>query len=177
VSQEHLSGGTGTVGMIWAQASGGVIGQRNGIPWRVPEDSAHFKAVTTGHPVIMGRRTWDSLPDAWRPLPGRTNIVLTGDASWQADGAVAARDLDTAIGTALAAGSGEVWIIGGAEVYAKTVGIATVAVVTELDLEVEGDAFAPVLGAQWRRESSDPVEGWHSSRTGIRYRIVRYRRS
>jgi dihydrofolate reductase len=163
--------------MIWAQAADGAIGLRNGIPWRVPEDSAHFKAVTTGHPVIMGRRTWDSLPDAWRPLPGRTNIVLSRDASWQADGAVVARELDAAIETALAAGSGEVWIIGGANVYAEAAGIATVAVVTELDLEVDGDAFAPVLGAEWSRESSDPVEGWHSSRTGIRYRIVRYRKS
>jgi dihydrofolate reductase len=162
--------------MIWAQAADGAIGLRNGIPWRLPEDSAHFKAVTIGHPVIMGRRTWDSLPDAWRPLPGRSNIVLTRDASWRADGAVVAREFDAAIETALAAGSGEVWIIGGAHVYAQAAGVANLAIVTELDLEVDGDAFAPVLGADWVRESSDPVEGWHASKTGIRYRIVRYRK-
>jgi dihydrofolate reductase len=163
--------------MIWAQAADGAIGLRNGIPWRVPEDSAHFKAVTIGHPVIMGRRTWDSLPDAWRPLPGRANIVLTRDSTWRADGAVAARSLDGAIDTAMAAGSGEVWIIGGAQIYAEAAGIANLAVVTELDLKVDGDAFAPPLGSDWSLESSEPVDGWLTSKTGVRYRFVRYRKS
>jgi dihydrofolate reductase len=172
-----LPGGGATIGMIWAQAADGAIGLRNGIPWRVPEDSAHFKAVTIGHPVIMGRRTWDSLPDSWRPLPGRTNIVITRDTAWRADGAVAEHDLDSAIETALAAGSGEVWVIGGAQIYAEAAGLATVAVVTELDLKVDGDAFAPALGADWSLESSDPVDGWFTSKAGIRYRFVRYLKS
>ena len=75
------------LGLVWAQARGGVIGKDGGMPWHVPEDLAHFKAVTSGHPVIMGRRTWESFPARFRPLPGRRNIVVTASPSWAEPGA------------------------------------------------------------------------------------------
>ena len=179
-----------TVGLIWAQTLDGVIGKDNDMPWHLPEDLAHFKRVTMGHPVIMGRNTWDALPDAWRPLPGRSNIVLTRNPSWHADGAVAVLTLDAALATVEMLGDGvmaddvmadgvdtsEVWIIGGEKVFVDAVDVATVALVTELDLRVDGDAFAPKLGDDWVRESVDPAEGWALSKADIRYRIASYRR-
>jgi dihydrofolate reductase len=168
------------IGMIWAQTLDGVIGKDNDMPWHLPEDLAHFKRVTMGHPVIMGRNTWDALPEAWRPLPGRSNIVLTRNASWRADGAIAVPSLEAALAAAGGlgddAGADEVWIIGGEKVFVDAVGVATVALVTELDLEVDGDAFAPRLGGDWVRESVEPGEGWAPSKADIRYRIVRYRK-
>ncbi len=171
--------------MIWAQTLGGVIGKDNDMPWHLPEDLAHFKRVTTGHPVIMGRRSWDALPEKWRPLPGRSNIVLTRNVSWCADGAIAVPSLDAALAAVDALGddadaagidAGEVWIIGGEKVFVDAVDVATVALVTELDLEVDGDAFAPKLGPEWVRESVEPAEGWALSKADIRYRIARYRK-
>lgn len=174
-----------TVGLIWAQTLDGVIGKDNDMPWHLPEDLAHFKRVTMGHPVIMGRNTWDALLDAWRPLPGRRNIVLTRNPSWHADGAAAVLTLDAALATVEMLGDGvmadgvdtsEVWIIGGEKVFVDAVDVATVALVTELDLRVDGDAFAPKLGDDWVRESVDPAEGWALSKADIRYRIASYRR-
>src|SRR5699024_1639276 len=96
------------LGMIWAQAHGGVIGAGGAMPWHLPEDLAHFKATTAGHPVIMGRATWDSLPPRFRPLPGRRNIVVTRDPRWSAEGAQACRTPDEAVHAAReAAASGE----------------------------------------------------------------------
>ncbi|MEO7123880.1 MAG: dihydrofolate reductase [Lacisediminihabitans sp.] len=162
------------IGMIWAQTPDGVIGKDNDMPWRLPEDSAHFKRVTMGHPVIMGRKSWDALPEKWRPLPGRSNIVLTRDAVWEAEGAIAVPSLEAALEAAV--DDDEVWIIGGGTVYADAVEIATVAVVTEVDLVVDGDAVAPELGPEWVRELLEPAEGWAVSKVGIRYRIARYRK-
>ncbi|UGT64490.1 dihydrofolate reductase [Nocardia asteroides] len=159
-----------TVGLIWAQTPAGVIGRDNGIPWRVPEDVAHFKATTADHPVIMGRRTWDSLPARFRPLPGRRNIVVTRQPEWRADGAEPAPSIPAALALA---GTGTVWVIGGAEIYRDALAAATDLAVTEVDLEVAGDSFAPALGAEW---SADDVP-WELSGTGIRYRIRRYRRA
>ena len=85
------------LGLIWAQARGGVIGKDGGMPWHVPEDLAHFREVTTGAPVIMGRRTWESFPSRFRPLPGRRNIVVTHSDSWANEGAERAPSLDAAL--------------------------------------------------------------------------------
>lgn len=153
------------IGLIWAQARGGVIGADGTLPWHLPEDLAHFRETTAGAAVLMGRRTWDSLPERFRPLPGRRNLVLTRRAGWAAPGARPVSSPDDAVA---AAGDGPLWVIGGGEVYAATVGRADRAEVTEIDLEVDGDTVAPVLGPAWSR-----VEGeWRVSRTGLRYRFV-----
>ncbi|WP_136587927.1 dihydrofolate reductase [Microbacterium hydrothermale] len=161
-----------SVGLVWAEAHDGVIGADGGMPWHVPEDMAHFRAVTASHDVIMGRRTWESLPPRFRPLPGRRNIVVSRSTEWAAEGADRAASLDDAL--RLAAGD-EVWIIGGGMLYAEAIGIADVLEVTRLDLAVDGDTRAPSTDG-WRRVSTDPVEGWHTSRSGIRYRFETYRR-
>ena len=161
------------LGLIWAEAHGGVIGADGGIPWHVPEDLAHFKAVTMGAPVIMGRRTWDSLPDRFRPLPGRRNIVVTRQPDWAAQGAERAGSLERALALG---GDGDVWLIGGGELFAEAIGRADVLEVTRLDLTVQGDAFAPAVSG-WIMAGADPATGWHTSRTGIPYRFLTYRRA
>ncbi|WP_424466696.1 dihydrofolate reductase [Pseudoclavibacter helvolus] len=175
-----------TVGLVWAQARGGVIGAEGGIPWHVPEDMAHFKAVTVKHPVIMGRKTWDSLPERFRPLPGRRNIVVTRQAEWASEGAERAGSLEAAIAlagapageddldeAAASAASAEVWVMGGGELYREAIAGADRLEVTEIDLEVDGDAHAPDWsGDEWRVDAREPSAGWLESRTGIRYRFL-----
>ncbi|WP_181787886.1 dihydrofolate reductase [Streptomyces phytophilus] len=156
------------VGLIWAQARDGVIGADNGIPWHLPEDMAHFKATTLGHPVVMGRRTWDSLPPRFRPLPGRRNVVVTRDPRWTADGAVPAGSVDRALELASAEPAATVWVIGGGEVYRAALPHATALSVTEIDTAVTGDTYAPVPGPEWRVADDGD---WQVSRSGLRYRI------
>ena len=146
--------------LIYARAANGVIGKDNALPWHLPEDMAHFKRMTAGCPVIMGRKTWDSLPPKFRPLPGRRNIVVTRQADWQADGAERAGSLPEA--TALCADAAEVWVIGGAQIYAEAAPLAHRAVVTEIGRDFEGDAYAPSLGADWeetKRETHVAADG------------------
>ncbi|GAA2039036.1 dihydrofolate reductase [Agromyces tropicus] len=159
------------IGLIWAEAHGGVIGAGGGMPWHVPEDLAHFKRTTDGAPVVMGRRTWDSLPPRFRPLPGRANIVVTRQAGWQADGAVRAGSVDEALALAASDADDRIWVIGGADLFAHTIGLADRLVVTELDLDVAGDTYAPDRTG-WRVAAAEPADGWHASRTGIRYRFL-----
>jgi dihydrofolate reductase len=154
-------------GLIWAQANNGVIGAGGGMPWYVPEDLAHFKEVTFGAPVIMGRRTWDSLPERFRPLPDRENIVITRSQDWAADGARRAAGIEDAV-----RGQERVWVIGGAEIFRQVIGDADRLEVTELDIDVDGDAFAPSVEG-WRL--ADEGE-WQTSRTGVRYRFLGYER-
>ncbi|MFC9893539.1 dihydrofolate reductase [Nocardia sp. NPDC127579] len=156
------------ISLIWAQTVDGVIGRDNAIPWRIPEDMANFKAVTWGHPVIMGRRTWDSLPVRFRPLEGRRNIVVTRQADWSATGAERAESIEAA----LAAADGDVWIAGGGEIYRETLPLATDLLVTEVDAQIDGDAYAPPIGPEWHATP----EPWRESSSGLRFRIVRYRR-
>ncbi|WP_308464761.1 dihydrofolate reductase [Rathayibacter soli] len=161
-----------TIGLIWAQARGGVIGRQGVMPWHVPEDSRHFRAITGSGAVIMGRRTWDSLPARYRPLPGRSNIVVTRDTSWCAVGATVAHSIDEAIEAA----DSDVWIIGGGQLYAATIGIADVLEVTEIDAVFDGDTHAPLVALDWTIRTTDPAEGWRSSTTGLPYRFLRYER-
>ncbi|HWV49946.1 MAG TPA: dihydrofolate reductase [Microbacterium sp.] len=155
------------VGLIWAEARGGVIGAEGGMPWHVPEDMAHFKDTTLGAPVIMGRKTWDSLPERFRPLEGRENVVITRQQDWSADGARRAASVAEAV-----RGLDQVWMIGGAEIYAQVIGDADRLEVTEVDLDVDGDAYAPDKTG-WRLVSEGE---WQTSRTGVRYRFLRYER-
>ncbi|GAB2470722.1 dihydrofolate reductase [Xylanimonas ulmi] len=146
------------IALIWAQARDAagrpVIGASGAIPWHVPEDFARFKRLTSGHPVVMGRLTWESLPPRSRPLPGRTNVVVTRQAGWSDDGAIAAGSLEEALALAAEAPGGEtVWVIGGGQIYRQALDGGRVGrvEVTDVDVEVVGDAYAPVLDqAVWR---------------------------
>ncbi|MGZ5180781.1 MAG: dihydrofolate reductase [Ramlibacter sp.] len=156
------------LGLIYARAANGVIGRHNQLPWHLPEDLAHFKAVTLGAPVIMGRRTWDSLPPKFRPLPGRRNIVVTRQPDWHADGADRAASLQQAL--ALCNDADRAWVIGGAQLYALAAPLARVAEVTEIEQDFDGDAFAPTLGPAWREVARQR----HRTATGLAYSFVTY---
>ncbi|MEE2033925.1 dihydrofolate reductase [Rhodococcus chondri] len=161
------------VTLIWAQARGGVIGRDGAIPWHLPEDMAFFKNATLGKPVVMGRLTWDSLPPKFRPLPGRRNIVVTRDPEWAAEGAETADGVDAALALARTA-SVDTVVMGGGQIYALALPHATQLLVTEIDLEVDGDSYAPEIGPEW--DVLDPGQ-WTESTTRIRFRWVRYARS
>ena len=159
------------IGLIWAQTEDGVIGQDGGIPWHVPEDMALFRATTTGHPVIMGRRTWESFPEAFRPLPDRTNIVISTSVT-DLPGAVVVPSLDAAFDAAQTSpGAEEIWVIGGGRVYSDAMPRANAALVTVVESAAEGDTLAPTLGTEWSLAALTPDTGWLESRTGTRYRI------
>ncbi|HEX2547735.1 MAG TPA: dihydrofolate reductase [Ramlibacter sp.] len=158
------------LGLIYAHARNGVIGKDGILPWHLPEDLAHFKRTTLGAPVIMGRKTWDSLPPRFRPLPGRKNVVVTRDANWQAAGAERAGSLDEAI--ALCQGAETAWITGGAEIFRLSIPHAHLAVVTEIEADYEGDVHAPQLGPDWQEMARER----HVSSTGIAYSFVTFRR-
>ena len=155
--------------LIWAEAHGRVIGAAGGMPWHVPEDLAHFKELTAGSTVVMGRKTWDALDPRFKPLPGRRNIVLTRDPEWSADGAEVARSLEEAL-----AAAGPLWVIGGAELLAATIVRADRLEVTELDLGVDGDTWAPPIGHGWTMVDEGE---WQESRTGVRFRFLSYARA
>lgn len=132
---------TPTLSLIAAVPRNGAIGKDNELLWREPEDQKHFRRVTMGCPVIMGRKTWDSLPARFRPLPGRRNVVVTRNPAWQAEGADAVTSLDAAL--ALLAGTPKAFVIGGAELYALALPRASELVLTEIDAELDGDIFFP----------------------------------
>lgn len=133
--------------LVVAYAHGRVIGRNGDIPWKVKGEQAHFKRVTDGHPIIMGRKTWDSLPR--KPLPGRRNLVVTRDMHWQASGAEGFSSLTAAL--AACANTSEVFVIGGAQIYSQALPHADRVIATEIALDVDGDAvFPPLDGALWR---------------------------
>lgn len=170
------------VGLIWAQAEGGVIGRAGGMPWHVPEDLAHFRQITIGSPVVMGRGTWDSLDPRWRPLPGRRNIVITGQPDWSAESAERAGSVDEALALAASDHPEWIWVIGGGTIFGLTIGDADRLEVTELR-HPEGfealpdDVRAPAVDpGVFAISAAEPAEGSGQSRSGIRYRFVRYER-
>lgn len=163
------------IGLVWAQSTGGVIGRDGRLPWHLPEDMAHFREVTHGATVVMGRRTWESLPERFRPLPGRRNVVLTRRPGWRAEGAEVAESLEEALALA-AAGGADIWVIGGAAVYAAALPHAHVLEVTEVAEDVDGDVRAPEVGPEWGVVAVEPAEGWRTSTSGLRYRFVTRRR-
>jgi dihydrofolate reductase len=156
------------INLIYARAANGVIGQDGALPWHLPEDLAHFKALTVGCPVIMGRKTWDSLPPRFRPLPGRTNVVITRQAGWQETGAVPAASLDQAL--QLCGLAEEVWVIGGAQIFAQAEPLAKRIEVTEIALDFAGDVFAPPLGPHWVAVSRED----RVSSNGLKFSFVTY---
>ena len=165
--------------LIYARARNGVIGNKGGLPWHLPEDLAHFKRTTLGCPVIMGRKTWDSLPPKFRPLPGRTNVVITRQIDWHEDGALPANNMLEALSICehmsiiLDPSPEQVWVIGGAQIYAEALPFAKRIIVTEIDSDFEGDAFEPQLGAVWQETAREQ----HTSKTGLAFSFVTYVRT
>lgn len=163
---------------IWAQARDAagrpVIGRDGDMPWHLPEDLAHFQAVTRGGAVIMGRRTWESLPERFRPLPGRTNIVITSlDAVEGADAVAGSLEGATAAAARLAP-EADGWVIGGGRVYDAAMPQLDRLEVTEIDLEVDGDTYAPAIDpGHWEATAEG---AWQTSRSGLRYRFLTYTR-
>ena len=160
------------VALVAAVARGGVIGRANTIPWRLPEDLVRFRELTTGHPVVMGRRTWDSLHERFRPLPGRRNIVVSRNPDWSAHGAERAGSLDQAL--ELAAPAERVFVVGGGQLYAEALPLADDLYLTEIEVEVDGDTYFP----GWERTAFDEVSREEAvSADGIPYAFVTYRRA
>lgn len=157
--------------LVAAVARSGVIGRDGGLPWHLPEDMRHFRATTMGHAVVMGRRTWESLPAAYRPLPGRRNIVLTRDDSWRGEGAERAGSLEEAL--RLLQGEERVFVVGGAQVYAAALPLADELILTEIDVDVDGDAcFPPFARSEFERVTHEP----HVSSGGTPYAFTTYAR-
>lgn len=152
------------VGLIWAQSTSGIIGRQNGIPWQLPEDQARFKEITLGRTVVMGRLTWESLPAKVRPLPGRKNVVVTRQTDFMADGADVVGRIEHALT------DDDIWVIGGEQIYASALPVATRCEVTEIEIDLrreDGDAMAPVLDQGWHGR----IGPWQDSRSGLRYRV------
>ena len=155
--------------LIAAVAKNGVIGARGKLPWHLPEDLKHFRKLTLGHPVIMGRRTWESLG---KPLPGRENIVITRKAGYAAPGASVALSPEAAI--ALCAGEPLAFVIGGAEIYAAALPLADGLVLTEIQRDYEGDTRFPDWERNaWRASQKET----HTSADGVRFDFVLYERA
>lgn len=156
-----------SIALIWAQARDSqgrpVIGNKGQIPWHVSEDFQHFKRLTLGHPIIMGSRTWESLPI--KPLPNRTNIVL-GLTTFSLAAALELAEKSN--------GAEEIWIIGGGSVYRQALPLANRIEVTEIDLITEGDAFAPELDPKIWAPTSETISAWQTAANGIRYRFKTY---
>ena len=157
--------------LIFARAANGVIGAHGTLPWHLPEDLAHFKRTTLGCPVIMGRKTWDSLPPKFRPLPGRVNIVITRQADWHENGAQPFASLDDAL--RFCEQFEEVWVIGGAQLFAQALPLAQRAVITEIAQNFEGDAFAPAFGPEWHETARES----HVANSGLAYSFITLERA
>jgi len=157
--------------IVAAVARNGVIGKDNALPWHLPEDMAHFRAITTGQSVIMGRKTWESLPARFRPLPGRTNIVLTRDTSYIAPGAAVVHSFEDA--KKVDGGGTALHVIGGAALYTEAILHAQRMELTEIDADFEGDAHFPAFDRnEWRELRREA----HTSACGLGYAFVTYGR-
>jgi dihydrofolate reductase len=148
--------------LVLAIAQNGVIGKNGAIPWHISDDMKRFKALTLGHTVVMGRKTWDSLPK--KPLPGRVNVVVTRQQDWQAEGAVVAHSL----GQATAGTSGAVMVIGGAEIYERALPLATRIELTEVHKNFPGDAFFAFNRKGWHETARED----RVTPDGVRYSYV-----
>lgn len=150
-------------------ASTRAIGKNGALLWHIPEDLKRFKALTSGHPVIMGRKTWESLPERARPLPNRTNIVVTRDARYAALGAIAVNSLEAALAAAASAtGASEIFVIGGGELYAAALPLASRLYLTLVDSAAPGDTFFP----SYESESTKILSDQSGESNGLRYRFL-----
>ena len=157
--------------LIAAVARNGAIGRGSELLFRDPVDQRHFRDTTMGHPVIMGRKTWDSLPARFRPLPGRRNIVVSRNAALRLEGAEVALSLEAAL--ALAAAVPKVFVIGGAQLYALALPLAHTLEMTKIDADLKGDSYFPA----WDRSQFERVASQtHASAQGLRFCINSYHR-
>jgi dihydrofolate reductase len=165
-----------SIALVVAIARNGVIGREGGLPWRLSTDLKRFKALTLGHPIVMGRRTWDSFPR--HPLPERMNIVVTRNADFSGEGAVRAASLDEALTIARRAPGGEaVQVIGGGQIYAQALPLADRLDVTHVDVESDGDTrFPPIDPDLWYEASSENVPAGPKDDHATRY-VVYLRRA
>jgi len=155
--------------LVAAVAANGIIGANGKLPWHLPEDLKHFKRVTLGHPVIMGRKTWESLKG---PLPGRENIVITRQAGYQAPGAAVASSLDAAL--ALCAGESVACVIGGEEIFKEALPLAAGLIMTEIKQDFAGDAKFPDYDrSRWREAQREA----HTAANGMRFDFVLYEKA
>ena len=168
-SDGSISAGGPRIYLVAAVASNGIIGADGKLPWHLPEDLKHFKSLTLGHPIIMGRKTWQSLGKA---LPGRENIVVTRRAGYDAPGAAVANSLEAAL--ALCAGEPVAFVIGGHRLFVESLPIASGLVLTEIHRDYEGDTSFPELnGSQWRETQRQA----HTAKDGMRFDFVLYERA
>ncbi|CAB3650702.1 dihydrofolate reductase [Achromobacter pestifer] len=155
--------------LIVAYSDNRVIGRDNTLPWKLPADLAHFKRSTLGHPIIMGRKTWDSLG---RPLPGRSNIVISRNPAFSATGAIVTPTLEAAI--AACGDVAQAYVIGGAQIYAQALPLARRVLATEVHAQVDGDAFFPLLPAfEWKETAREP----QPAENGYDFDFVTYERA
>ncbi|HEY2444822.1 MAG TPA: dihydrofolate reductase [Rhizomicrobium sp.] len=160
------------IALVVARADNGVIGRRGELPWRIAEDMRRFKTLTMGKPCIMGRRTWDSL--IRKPLPGRTNIVVTRNREFSADGAHAVGNLRDALTLANGFGSDEIAVIGGAGIYRDAIPLADRIYLTEIHADFEGDTMFPTLRRdEWKEAAREP----HVGADGLSYDFVTLERT
>jgi dihydrofolate reductase len=158
--------------LVLAMSDNGVIGDRGGLPWRIPDDMKRFKRLTLGKPIIMGRKTWDSLPR--KPLPGRTNIVVTRDRSWRAEGAVAMHSFDEALAKARGENPSEIAVVGGAEIYQAALPLADRVELTQVHITVAGDTHLPPFDTKaWRENARED----HATADGLNFSYVTLERS
>ncbi len=161
-----------SLSIIVARAENGVIGINNQLPWRLSNDLQYFKKMTLGKPIVMGRKTFDSIG---RPLPGRTNIVVTRNRGWKSDGVTVVHSLQEALKVASIEPGGEVMLIGGAELYRQGLAVADKVYLTEVKACPEGDAYFPDLTSEWQEVSRQPQEA--DEKNDCAHDFVIYQRS
>jgi dihydrofolate reductase len=163
---------TARISLVVAVAQNGVIGHCNGLPWHIPEDLKRFKALTMGKPVIMGRKTWDSIPR--KPLAGRKNIVITRNREFHADGALVAHNFSDAVALAQSNGKDEIMVIGGEAIFAAALPVADTIHLTEVAASPQGDAFMPAIErSRWLETAREgPYEA-----NGLAYSFVTLERA
>lgn len=154
------------ISIIVAHSQNMVIGKGNDLIWEIPDDHIRFKKITMGHPVIMGRKTWESIPLKFRPLPGRTNFVITRDDSYSAPGAIVATSISDAVVQAQSApGNEEIFIVGGGEIYKQALPLTNRLYVTLVDKEADGDVFFPEYSNLFTKKISEE----HKEFEGLKY--------
>lgn len=159
------------IAFVLAMSRNRVIGANGGLPWRMPSDLKRFKALTMGKPVVMGRKTWESLPR--KPLPGRPNIVVTRQAGYEAPGAIVTETLGEALRQARAVATDEIAVIGGAEIFNELLPFADRIYLSEIDIDAQGDRYFPVFPAgEWKEISSEKHARGEGDAAGFTLRVL-----